>query len=195
MIEQERVLIRQGSQILTVKQYLKLREPLNSEYRMICDGLVNTGARIVEFWDIVKHPNWFHANRRLIDLPKEGAAKKPEMKQTDRTIFLSSNGIRVMEAIYSAGIKTKDKASFGQALTRAAIKAGLNPSGINPKSFRKDCASWLLEARKDYNIDSYDIARSLGHDIRTLTLNYQGCGFTKDEHRDIVDYFEGWGVQ
>jgi integrase len=195
MFEQERNLMRQGSQILAVKTYLKFRGELNPEYKVICDGVLNTGARVVEFWEIVKHPAWFHASRRLIDLPKEGAAKKPQMEQTDRTILLSSKGVEVMEAAYTFGITSKDRASFGQAMTRAAIKAGLNPKGINPKSLRKDCASWLLEVRKDYNIDALDIARSLGHDIKTLVKHYDGNGFTKDEHRDMQDYFAGWGVR
>jgi len=193
--EHERNLMRQGSRILTVKEYLKLRESLNPEYKVICDGILNTGARVVEFWDIIKHPAWFHASRRLIDLPKEGSAKKPKMEQTERTILLSSHGVEVMEAAYKFGIRPKDSATFCQAMTRAAIKAGVNPNGINPKSLRKDCASWLLESRKDYNIDALDIARSLGHDIKTLVKHYDGNGFTKDEHRDMVDYFEGWGVR
>ena len=195
MVEQERNLNRQGSRIIAPKEYFKFREALNPEYKLICDGILNTGARVVEFWEIAAHKNWFYPTRRLIDLPKEGAAKKPQMEQTDRTILLSSHGVEVMQAVYSFDITPKDRASFGQAMTRAAIKAGVNPEGLNPKSLRKDCASWLLEARKDYNIDALDIARSLGHDIKTLVKHYDGNGFTKEEHRDMVDYFAGWGVR
>ncbi len=212
MVEQERLLIRQGSQIVVPTTYFKLRDALNPEYQLICDGLLNTGARVVEFWAICKHPEWFHASSRVIDLPasKEvdgvlirGAAMKQKMLQTERSIRLSIKGVEVMDAIYAAGIgknapgkrsngAEKSKSSLKQAIARGAIRAGINPYLLNPKSFRKDHASWLLEIKKDLGIDGYDIAQSLGHDIRTMNKHYAGCCFTKEQHKDMLDYFRGY---
>jgi len=49
MVEQERNLNRQGSRIIAPREYFKFRDALNPEYKLICDGILNTGARVVEF--------------------------------------------------------------------------------------------------------------------------------------------------
>lgn len=195
MVGQERNLIRMGSKILVPSQFRALREELNPEYRMIVDGLIHTGARIVEFWAIVKHPEWFHAGRRIIDLPKIGAAKKDQMKYTDRTIKLTVNGVYAMQNIYTNGIKYKSRSAVNQALKRAAAKAGILPDGINEKGFRKILISWLVEIRKDKGIDSLDITSSMGHTEDTMMEHYLGMGFTKVEHDDMFEFLKGWGDQ
>jgi hypothetical protein len=184
-----------GSKILVPSQFRALREELNPEYRMIVDGLIHTGARIVEFWAIVKHPEWFHAGRRIIDLPKSGAAKKDQMKYTDRTIKLTVNGVYVMQNIYTNEIKFKSRSAVNQALKRAAVRAGILPDGINEKGFRKMLISWLVEIRKDKGIDSLDITSSMGHTEDTMMEHYLGMGFTKVEHDDMFEFLKGWGDQ
>jgi hypothetical protein len=195
LVEQKRDLIRNGSRILVPSEFRALREALNPEYRMIVDGLIHTGARGVEFWAIVKHPEWFHAGRRIIDLPKAGAAKKSKMKYTDRTIKLTVNGVYAMQNIYTNGINFKSRSALNQALKRAAVRIGVSPIGINSKCFRKILISWLVEIRKDKGIDSLDITSSMGHTKDTMMEHYLGMGFSRSEHDDMLDFLKGWGDQ
>jgi len=192
MEEKERILIRRKSRIFSPEQYMKLREQLNPEYRMICDGLINTGARMVEQEKILKHKEWYNPTRRIIDLPEEGAAEKHEMLTTDRTIYLTSRGVEAMDALYSSGVIGKKRSAFFQALKRAAVNAGMDARGVNPKSLRKTTATWLMESRKELGIDTTDIAQSLGHDVRTLMKYYAGTGFNAQERKEMVEYFRGW---
>lgn len=195
IMNEKRDLVRKGSRILVPSEYRALKEELKSDYKMIVDGLINTGARVVEFWAIVKHPEWFSPGRRIIDLPKMGAAKKKKMKDTDRTIKLTVNGVYAMQNIYNNGIKYKSRSSINQALKRAAIRAGINPVGMNEKAFRKILISWLVEVRKDRGIDSLDITSSMGHSEDTMMEHYLGMGFTRDEHNDMLEFTKGWGEQ
>jgi integrase len=192
----ERVLTRNGSRILTPKQHYDLRMNLdqNSKYPLIIDGLLNTGCRVVEFWKIVQNPQWYHPSRKIIDLPKEGACKKPECKTTDRTIRLSDKGVKTMDLIYGAGIEYRDPASIQQALKRAAKRYGFESvDGINSKMYRKMLVSWLVECRKDLGIDVLDIRLSMGHTKDTMVEDYLGCAFNEQEHLDMLMYLKGWG--
>lgn len=193
-MESERLLVRNGSRILVPSQHYDLRMHLNSDYKKIVDGLLNTGARITEFWMIVRNPQWFHASRKLIDLPAAGSCKKPKCKSTDRTIRLSDKGVIAMQKIYADEIKYRDPTCIQKALKRAAKKAGFKHlDGINSKMYRKIAVSWLLESRKDLGVDSLDISQSMGHDESTERRDYTGTGFTESEHLDMVMFFKGWG--
>jgi integrase len=191
----ERIIIRQGSRILTPKEYAKLRENLdpNFGYRIIADVLLNTGLRIVEFWNLTKHKEWYHGSARLIDLPAAGACKKPKCKKKDRTIKLTANGCKALDTLFGMEIEFRDRTAMREALIRAAIKAGLGREGINPKMFRKCLVSWLVECRKDINIDSVDITVNMGHSEDTMIENYLGIGFGKPDHDDMLVFLKGWG--
>ena len=190
----ERIVIRNGSRILTPKQYRQFREALdpNGGYRIILDVLVNTGLRVVEFWYVARHPECYHASARVIDLPKAGAAKKPKSKTTDRTIKLTPQGCKALETLYSSEIEFRDRTSMREAFIRAAKKAGLGVDGINPKMCRKWLVSWLFECRKDIGIDSADITANMGHGEDVMIQNYLGI-FSSDDHMDILMFLRGWG--
>jgi integrase len=187
----ERIIIRQGSRILTPKEYAKLRENLdpNFGYRIISDVLLNTGLRIVEFWNLSKHKEWYHGSARVIDLPAAGACKKPKCKKTDRTIKLTANGCKALDTFFGM---ERDRTAMREALIRAAIKAGFGKEGINPKMFRKCLVSWLVECRKDLGIDSLEITATMGHSQDTMIDNYLGIGFGKDDHIDMLEFLKGW---
>jgi integrase len=195
-MENQRVLIRNGSRILTPRQHYDLSECLdrNGAYPRIVDGLLNTGARVVEFWKIVKNPQWYKASRRVIDLPTSGACKKPKCTTTDRTIRLSERGVKAMDLIYAAGVDYRDPSAMQQALIRAARKAGFESvEGINSKMYRKMLVSWLVECRKDLGIDVLDIRLAMGHKESTMVEDYLGCGFNDQEHLDMLMFLKGWG--
>lgn len=191
----ERIIIRNGSRILTPKEYARLRENLdpNVGYRIIIDCLLNTGLRIVEFWNLSKHKEWYHGSARLIDLPASGACKKPKCKRTDRTIKLTAGGCRALDMLFGSELDFRDRTAMREALIRAAVKAGLGKEGINPKMFRKLLISWLFECRKDLGIDSADITVSMGHSEDTMIDNYLGIGFQPEDHADMVAFLKGWG--
>ena len=190
----ERIVIRNGSRILTPNEYRKFREALdpNCGYRIILDAMVNTGLRITEFWYVAKHPECYHASARVIDLPKVGAAKKPKAKTTDRTIRLTTHGCKAIETLYASGVVFRDRTSMREAFIRAAIKSGLGADGINPKMCRKWLVSWLFECRKDLGIDSADITANMGHGEDVMIQNYLGI-FSPEDHVDILTFLKGWG--
>lgn len=191
---EERIIIRNGSRILTPKQYARLRENLdpNFGYRIVADVLLNTGLRIVEFWNLTKHREWYHSSARVIDLPAAGACKKPKCKKTDRTIKLTVGGCKALETLFNAEIDFRDRTAMREALLRASVKAGLGKQGINPKMFRKCLASWLVECRKDLGIDSLEITASMGHGQDTMIEYYLGFGFQKEDHADMLEFLKGW---
>jgi len=193
-MESERILVRNGSRILVPTQFYDLRMHLNSDYKKIVDGLLNTGARVTEFWYIVKNPQNYHASKRLIDLPAIGACKKPKCKTTDRTIILSARGVRAMDTIYAEEIGYRDPTCIQKALKRAAKKAGFTTTdGINSKMFRKMLVSWLLASRKELGIDALDIRLSMGHSTDVMVEDYAGTKFADNERKDMITFLSGWG--
>ena len=146
---------------------------------------------MVEFWYILKHPECYHAADHIIDLPRKGAAKKPNMKHTDRSIRLTINGCKSMETLFNSGIQFRDRTSMRDAFIRAAEKCGLGKEGINPKMCRKWLVSWLFDARKDLCFDSADITANMGHGEDVMIENYLGI-FSKEDHADIVEFLRGW---
>jgi integrase len=190
----ERIIIRNGSRILTPKEYSKFREALdpNVGYRIIADCLLNTGLRVIEFWNLSKHKEWYHSSSRVIDLPKEGACKKPKCKKTDRTIRLTSGGCKALDTFFAAELEFRDRKSMRDAFIRAAIKSGLGEKAINPKMLRKCLVSWLVESRRELGIDSLEITASLGHSEDTMIENYLGIGFSREDHMDMVTFLKGW---
>jgi hypothetical protein len=131
-----RILEKSRSRILTPSVARKIRECLNTDYQMIFDVQLNTGLRQVEFWWLMRNPHCYHSSSRLIDLPREGSCRKPKCKNKDgRTIRLTVAGAQALENIFRNRIgadKPKAERCFGQALTRACVKAGVNPKYVNP---------------------------------------------------------------
>jgi len=190
----ERNIERQGSRILTPKQYLQLREQLdpNVGYPLITDVLLHTGLRIVEFWNLVDNPHWYHSSSRVIDLPKEGCSKKIKCEVSDRTIRLTEAGCKALDTLFAVKIHFRERDAMGNALKRAAVKAGLGSRGISPKGFRKMLASYLVDCRKEFGIDTLEICANMGHDEKTLRKHYFGIGFTPQDHQDILEFLKGW---
>lgn len=188
----ERVIIRKKTRILTPLLYDTLIGELNTEYQIICAAALHTGMRLVELWALRDHPEWYHANEHVIDLPAAGAAKKHEMLTQDRTVRLSREGCEAVEVFLKAKPAEKDYDAFGNALKRAAVRAGIDTAGIVPKMFRKTLISWLMECRSELHIDAVDIAASAGHDIRTMMAHYLGFGFTKEAKVRMIMRLEGW---
>lgn len=197
MSESDNVIMeKNGSRILTPSLAKKIRACLNPEYQTIFDVQLNTGLRQVEFWWLMRNQQCFSASRRLIHLPREGSCRKPKCKSRDgRVIRLTVDGARALEHAFYKRIgaeKPKAERCFGQALTRACWKAGVDPKYVNPKCLRKSMESWLVEARKDLGIDFLDILANQGHTEQVSVESYVKFVFGEEDHKDMVNFFRGW---
>jgi integrase len=188
-----RIIIKQGTRILLPSEYARLRAELdpNIGYQLICDALLNTGLRIVEFWALCDNPHWYHSSSRVIDLPKEGSAKKAKCDVTDRTIHLTAAGCKALDTLFAVRPSFRERDAMRGALRRAAVKAGLGVNGITPKMFRKMLASYLVDCRKDLGIDTLEICANMGHDEKTLRKHYYGT-FVQPDHPEILEFVRGW---
>jgi integrase len=185
---------KQGAQILSAKEYNDLRAELNPQHRLIFDGMLFTGMRVVEFWRFVENPHWFQPDRQYIGLPR-GAIKKQKSRYQERTVLLSHMGVRairdLVDYIRREPVTSISREGWGQDLKRAARKANLDSLiGIVPKMTRKTWVSWLMVT---YPEDGLRIASSLGHDIRTMQEHYLSLPFSRPEMDEIRPYVVGWG--
>jgi hypothetical protein len=187
-----RIIIRQECRILTPAEYQLWRKELNEKYQIIADALLHSGLRIVEFWNFVKHPEWYHASARVIDLPKEGSTQKKKAEYVQRTIRLTLGGCKAIEAVITLNPKFVTRVAMRDAFRRAAKNAGLEEEGITPKFPRKCLVSYLMEVRNDIHIDSLDVGASMGHSLETLRIHYLGVGFEQKDHDDMVALLRGW---
>jgi len=188
----ERIIIRQGSRILGPLQAEKLFEQMNPGYLITCKALLHTGLRLVELWALRDNPEWYNEKSRVIDLPKEGSAKKQKIESVDRTIRLTEEGCKAVSVFLQVRPPVRDSDAFGKALRRYALKAGIGIKGISAKIFRKWLISWLVECKQDLNIDALDITANMGHDLKTLQKHYLGIGFSEDDHIAMVRFLRGW---
>src|SRR5690606_364927 len=94
-------IIFQGAQILNAHEYDMIRDHLNPSHRLICDGMMFTGMRVEEFWRFVAHPEWFHADRQYVELPR-GSILKVKAKQKERMVLLSNVGTRAIKDMVHA---------------------------------------------------------------------------------------------
>lgn len=183
-----RIILRQGSRILLPSEYVMLRSELPLNYQVLCDALLNTGMRVVEFWPLCDHPEWYHSSARIIDLPKEGSAKKGNMEE--RTIRLTARGAKSLDILFETKPDFRERDSMRGALIRASERSGLGSKGIMPKMFRKWLASYFVECRKDLDIDTLEICANMGHDEKTLRKYYYGV-FNPGDHAEIYEFMRG----
>lgn len=186
-----RIIVRQKTRILTPSDYLKFREHLNPMYKMVADVLLNTGMRVEEFWDFLKHPEWYHASSRVIDLPK-GSIKKVKSIYKERTIMLTKEGCLAVETLLSVvsstGVKRVTRFAMRDAFKRAASK-GIGADYVNPKMLRKTLVSWLVACEKRDLL----VSASMGHSLETMKHHYLGLGFEKKDLEDMRLFLQGWG--
>jgi integrase len=184
------IILKQGARILFPGDYEKLRDKMPPYYQIICDAMLLSGMRPVEFERF--QPSWYRGSRRVIVLPKESCLKQ-KCKFKERTIRLSLAGCDAFDKL-TADVHKKlpRRVAFRDALIRYAKLAGIGPEGMCPKMFRKTLVSWLVAC---YPEKSLYIQASMGHDGDTIVNNYLGLGFTRDDIETIrTKYLNDWGV-
>lgn len=186
-------IILKGAQILNAHDYDLIRDNLNPSHRLIFDGLIFTGMRVEEFWRFIDHPQWFHADRQYVELPR-GSILKVRARQKERMVLLSNVGTRAVKdlvhAVKRGEIRKITRQGWREDLQRAARKGGLSTQGITPKMCRKTWVSWLMTVYPD---DGLRIAASTGHDTTTLIHHYLNLPFSNSEREQIRMYVVGWG--
>lgn len=194
------ITIKQGARILTPTDYEKLREKMPPYYQTLCDAMLLSGMRPIEFDRF--EPSWYQGSRRIVKLPK-GACLKEKCGYTERTVKLSLPGCDAFDKLVSDQVKFKGKmvpvlqmrskrVAFRDALRRYAKLAGIEEEGINPKMFRKTLVSWLVAAFPE---KSLYIQASMGHNSDTIVKHYMGLVFTRDEIEKMrTKYLIDWGV-
>lgn len=187
------VLLISKSRVLTPEEYEALRSALSSEHRQIFDGLLFTGMRGTEFERFLKHPEWYDHERSYIQMPI-GSSLKVKARMKERHILLSTFGNRIIWDLLDSNrrgqIYYSARQSWRVNLTRAAEKAGIDPTGIVPKCTRKTIVSWLVAS---YPEDAMRISFSMGHDVRTMQEHYLNMPFSRQEIENIKPYVQGWG--
>jgi integrase len=193
------IILKQDTRILFPEDYRKLRDQMPEYYKIICDAMLLSGMRPIEFERF--DPSWYRASRRVIVLPKESCLKQ-KCKFQARTITLSLVGCDAFDRLTTTQVKFKGtmvsvlnmrskRSAFNDALKRYAVLAGIGIDGITPKMFRKTLVSWIVAA---YPEKGLYIQSSMGHDQGTIVNNYLGLGFTRDQIEDMKkNYLNEWG--
>lgn len=184
------IIIKQGARILFPSDYQKLWDQMPEYYQRICDAMLLSGMRPIEFerYD----PSWYRGSRRVIVLP-EGACKKDKCEFKARTITLSLAGCDAFDKLTPEILKKRPhRVAFRDAMRRYATLAGIGTDGISPKMFRKTLVSWLVAC---YPEKSLYIQASMGHNQDTIVNNYLGLGFTREQIESMrTKYLNEWGT-
>jgi integrase len=194
------IILKQGARILFPGDYEKLRAQMPEYYQIICDAMLLSGMRPIEFERFLS--SWYRGSRRVIVLPKDSCLKE-KCKFKERTIRLSLAGCDAFDKLTTTIVRHKQRdvpvlgvrprrVAFRDALMRYAKLAGIGHEGITPKMFRKTLVSWLVAC---YPEKSLYIQASMGHDGDTIVNNYLGLGFTRDDIELMRSkYLNDWGV-
>lgn len=197
-ILEERILpkaiVKDNTRILTPKEYAKLKEKLSADYNCICDVLLHTGMRMPEFIKFSKHPEWYDAHRRCIELPTTAIRKKKTVYKT-RQINLTVRGcdaVKHFQTMIKSNMHIPTRQAMVGVLSRAAIEAELpdGDKGICPKMFRKMLVSYLM---KCYPERMFEIAANMGHTLEVMRINYTNLSFAREDTEDIRAFLKGWG--
>lgn len=187
--ETTKPIIKQGTRILTPYLYGQLCEQLNDTYLAITSVLLCTGMRAEEFWDFMKHPEWYDAKRKCIDMPK-GSIKKVKCLHKERSIVLTSMGCAQVEYVLKMRPHKIQRQDMWITLRGAAERAGIGTQGITTKMFRKSIISWLAVCYPD---KMFKIASSAGHSLETMRLHYSNLQFEARDVKEMQDFVKGWG--
>lgn len=189
-----KAIVKEGTRILTPKEYASLKEHLTADYIAICDVLLHTGMRMPEFIKFSTHPEWYDAHRRCIELPISAIRKKKTVYKT-RQINLTVAGcdaVKHFQKLIGDNLHIPSRQAMLGVLCRAAVEASLpeGDKGVCPKMFRKMLVSYLM---KCYPERMFEIAANMGHTLEVMQVNYTNLSFAREDLEDIRRFLKGWG--
>ena len=179
-------ILKAGVRILRPCEYEALRrgaKKLENQVRL--DALLLTGLRYVEAQRLQKHPKWFDG--KFIHLP-EYAQRKWKRKQQERWVRLNPQAQSVLPFFFKAKPLPSWKA-WALCLRRWAVRGGLDPVGLGPKTTRKTWESWLVATYPDRLVE---ICLSQGHTELTSLKYYLNLPFTEVDKLEMKKWVAGW---
>lgn len=172
--------------ILRPREYETLREGAEKlENQTKLDVLLLTGLRYVEAQRLQQNPAWFDG--RFIHLP-EAAVKKAKRKQRERWVRLTPRATALIPFFFKVKPLPTWK-GWTLSLRRWAERAGLNPTGLSPKTTRKTWESWLVASFPDH---PYEIFLNQGHTDLTSLRHYLNLPFTEVDKLEMKKWVMGW---
>jgi integrase len=176
--------------VLTPNQWHLIESYLNTDNKIRGNFLLYTAMRIAEARYVSEHPECFRETHAAIFLPRVKGLGKLKSKQKDRTILLSTKGVKAVKDLLENKIKFPSYQAMEGAFKRAAKEADVDTQYITSKMFRKTYLSWLMAITSEKQVN---IALSVGHDTRTMSLHYLQAGFRKEDLKDMKEEIAGWG--
>ena len=176
--------------VLTPKEKNLIWEQLSPAYRIRGDLLLYTAMRIVEAKHFASHPEYFRKDNCAIFLPIVPGIGKIRCLMKQRTITLSTNGVKAVEEFFSHKVGFAAYQNMEAAFILAAKKADFDTSFISTKMLRKTGVSWHMAV---YPNQQSQISRMAGHDINTMNKHYLADGWRKEDKKDMMDELKGWG--
>lgn len=186
-INMDKILVN-GVRVFTPDEFKALRKAMDNTHRVLFSGLVFTGMRIVEFEQLLQHPEWVSSERSLITLPP-GTTLKVKVKMKSRTVLLSSWGLHTVEELFEKPREMPSNEAWRTYLSRKAKIAGIGDEGVKLKSARKTWESWLVACFPESSIQ---IMLSQGHTTAVALNHYLTLGFSGDEVGAMMPYTMGW---
>jgi len=158
--------------------------------KTICKVALLTGMRWVELEELLKHPGWFDGE--FIEVP----ARKRLRTYNKRWVRLSTLGKELLPFFFQLGGKQGSSnaelpswQAMSRNMKRWASRAGLDPTGLSVKTFRKTYESWLVFSFP--HLESL-VAESQGHTLITSVKHYRRLPFTSKDREQIKPYTQGW---
>ena len=148
--------------------------------------LLLSGMRYIEAKRFFEHPEWFDGG--FIHLPPM-AIRKSKRTQKERSVRLNQWGKEVTKSFLELGTNLPTWTTWGENLKRWAVKGGIAPDCLCPKSTRKTMESWLVY----YYTDKITLVLlSQGHNMTTSLNHYLNMPFTQEDKNGMKPYVEGW---
>lgn len=149
------------------------------------DTALGTGMRYIELQRLHENPQWFDP-RGFVSLPRI-AVLKSFRKQRERWVKLNALGKESIPR-FLKGRELPTWQVFGEDLQRWALRVGLNPTGLGPKTFRKTWESWLVFIYPEHMAE---ITLNQGHTSLTSIGHYLNMPFLSEDREGIFRYVEG----
>ena len=141
--------------------------------------------RYIEMQRFHDNPDWFDGN--FVFLPRE-AVLKAARKQKQRYVRLSSLGKKIIPR-FLKGKNLPTPETWHENMERWALKAGLDPVGLGPKTGRKTWESWLMSCFPER---SAELVLSQGHNAATSLHHYLNMPFLRDDKERMKPWVEGF---
>ena len=148
------------------------------------DALLLSGLRYVEAQRFQENKDWLDAS--FIHLP-EHAVHKAKRKQLERWVRLNPRGRTVMQFLFNVK-KLPSWKTWSENLERWAVRAGLDPVGLSPKTTRKTWESWLMTIYPEH---SAEIFLNQGHTSMISLRHYLNMPFTEADKAQMLEWTGG----